>query len=357
GKTFLFKLSSPDSAWTVDLKNGKGAVTQGGTSADCTLEISDADFRAMVAGKADAMKLWTEKKLKIGGDIMASQKLMFLKKIDPKRAIEVVQNLRGAGGHATAATPAAQQSGEPTSAEAFAVIADYIQSQPQMAAEIGKTFLFRLTNPDSAWTIDLKNGKGAVTQGGTTGDCTLDISDEDFRAMVAGKADAMKLWTEKKLKIGGDIMASQKLMFLKKIDPKRAMEVVSKARGAGGAAPATATATATATGSTAAKTSHAPAIFKALGERLAKTPGLVKEVGAVVGFVVDGKAWTVDLKSGSGSVKESADKADITLKMGDADLALLAKGHALRDLYQRGQVRVDGDAHIAHKLTFLKGLV
>ena len=361
GKTFLFKLSNPDSAWTVDLKNGKGSVVQGGDKADCTLEISDADFRAMVAGKADAMKLWTDKKLKIGGDIMASQKLMFLKKIDPKRAIEVVQNLRGTGHHATAASASAAappSSGEATSAEAFAVIADYIQSQPQMAAEIGKTFLFRLSSPDGAWTIDLKNGKGSVTQGGDKADCTLDISDEDFRAMVAGKADAMKLWTDKKLKIGGDIMASQKLMFLKKIDPKRAVEVVAKLRGAGGAAgTGTGTGGATATTPTASKAMQAPAILKALGERLSKTPGLVKEVGAVVGVVVGDKSWTVDLKNGAGSVKEGAEKADITLEMSDDDLVALAKGAPLRDLYQRGQVRVDGDARFAPKLGFFKGLL
>ena len=165
GKTFLFRLESPDSAWTLDLKNGKGGVTAGGDKGDCTLDLSDADFCAMVAGKADPMKLWTEKKLKIGGDVMASQKLMFLKKIDPKQAAEVVAKMRGAGG--SAVTPAAAApSGEPTSGEAFAVIKDYIEKNPAMAAEIGKTFLFRLSEPDSAWTLDLKNGKGGVTAGG-----------------------------------------------------------------------------------------------------------------------------------------------------------------------------------------------
>ncbi len=224
-----------------------------------------------------------------------------------------------------------------------------------MAAEIGKTFLFRLSSPDSAWTIDLKNGKGSVAQGGDKADCTLDISDADFRAMVAGKADAMKLWTEKKLKIGGDIMASQKLMFLKKIDPKRAIEVVAKLRGGGGAKAAAPAATAAAPA--ASKASQAPAIFKALGERLAKTPGLAKEVGAVVAFVIDGKTWTVDLKSGNGAVKEGDGKADVTLKMTDDNLVHLTKDGHLRELYQRGEVRIDGDVRVAHKLTFFKGLV
>jgi 3-hydroxyacyl-CoA dehydrogenase/3a,7a,12a-trihydroxy-5b-cholest-24-enoyl-CoA hydratase len=368
GKTFLFRLSSPDSAWTVDLKNGKGSVSAGGDKGDCMLDLSDADFCAMVAGKADPMKLWTEKKLKIGGDVMASQKLMFLKKIDPKQAAEVVAKMRGAagtagpsaaGGGAAGAVP----SGEPTSGEAFAVIKDYIEKNPTMAAEIGKTFLFKLSSPDSAWTVDLKNGKGSVSAGGEKGDCILDLSDADFCAMVAGKADPMKLWTEKKLKIGGDVMASQKLMFLKKIDPKQAAEVVAKMRGAG-AATATASATASAGASASAapkssKAAKAPAIVKALGERIAKTPGLAKEVGAIVQLVVTGPdaSYLVDLKNGAGSVKEGTGAADVTLKLSDDTLALLAKGETVRDHYQHGNIRVDGDARVASKLNFFKGLV
>jgi 3-hydroxyacyl-CoA dehydrogenase/3a,7a,12a-trihydroxy-5b-cholest-24-enoyl-CoA hydratase len=355
GKTFLFRLSNPTSAWTVDLKNGKGGVTEGGTSGDCMLDLSDADFRAMVSGKADPMKLWTDKKLKIGGDVMASQKLMFLKKIDPKRAAEVVAKLRGAGGAApAAAAPAA--SGEPTSAEAFAVIADFISQNGGLAAEVGKTFLFRLSDPTSAWTVDLKNGKGGVTEGGASGDCMLDLSDADFRAMVSGKADPMKLWTDKKLKIGGDVMASQKLMFLKKIDPKRAAEVVAKLRGAGGAGGG-AKAAAPAAAAAPAGAVQAPKIVAALGERLAKTPGLAKEVGAKVALVVGDKSWLLDL-TGPGTITEGAGKgAAATLTFGDEDFVALAKGESLRDLYQHGRVRIDGDTRVAHKLTLFKGLV
>jgi 3-hydroxyacyl-CoA dehydrogenase/3a,7a,12a-trihydroxy-5b-cholest-24-enoyl-CoA hydratase len=359
GKTFLFRLSGPDSAWTLDLKNGNGAVTAGGDKGDCTLELSNADFCAMVAGKADPMKLWTEKKLKIGGDVMASQKLMFLKKIDPKDAAAVVAKMRNAGGGVPApAAPSA--SGEATSAEAFAVIKHFIEKNPGMAAEVGKTFLFRLSSPDSAWTLDLKNGKGGVVSGGDTGDCVLDLSDADFCAMVAGKADPMKLWTEKKLKIGGDVMASQKLMFLKKIDPKDAIAVVAKMRGAATAAPAGAgSATATGTATATATAAKAPAIINALGERISKTPGLAKEVGAVVQLIVTGPdaSFVLDLKNGNGSVKEGTGPADVTLKLSDDTLEALAKGEAFRDHYQHGNIRIDGDARIAPKLNIFKGLV
>jgi (3R)-3-hydroxyacyl-CoA dehydrogenase / 3a,7a,12a-trihydroxy-5b-cholest-24-enoyl-CoA hydratase / enoyl-CoA hydratase 2 len=289
---------------------------------------------------------------------MASQKLMFLKKIDPSRAAEVVGKLRGAGG-TTGAGPAGasavaggQEPGEPTSAEAFAVIKDYIEQNGGLAAEIGKTFLFRLSAPDSVYTVDLKNGKGSVTPGGDKADCVLDLSDADFRAMVAGKADPMKLWTEKKLKISGDIMASQKLMFLKKIDPKRGAEVVAKLRASGGGATATA-----APAAASKKEAKAPAIFKALSERLQKTPNLAKEVGAVVQFVVTDPdaSYVADFRSGT--VKEGTAKAEATLRLADDDLVALAQGESLRDLYQHGRVRIDGDPRVAHKLTFFKGLV
>jgi 3-hydroxyacyl-CoA dehydrogenase/3a,7a,12a-trihydroxy-5b-cholest-24-enoyl-CoA hydratase len=372
GKTFLFKLTGPDSAWTVDLKNGKGAVTQGETKADCTLEISDADFRDLVAGKADPQKLYFGGKMKISGDVMASQKLMFLKKIDPARAIEVVTKLRGDAGAAaggasvgTGGPAAAASDGEPTSAEAFAVIRDHIERNGDLASQIGKTYLFRLSGPDSAWMVDLKNGKGAVAQaqGSDKADCTLDMSDQDFREMVAGKADAQKLYFGGKLKIGGDIMASQKLMFLKKIEPARAIEVVKKLRGAGGGASAGAAASsapaAATAGPSATKTAKAPAIVKALGERITKTPGIAKEVGAVVQLVVTGPdaSYLVDLKNGAGSVEEGKGEADITLKLSDDTLEALAKGEALRDHYQRGNIRIDGDARVAPKLNFFKGLV
>ena len=168
------------------------------------------------------------------------------------------------------------------------------------------------------------------------------------------------------MKIGGDIMASQKLMFLKKIDKTLAIEVVKKLRGADGAIAAPPAATASSTGTSGAATSgaapkaaKAPAIMKALAERIAKTPGLVKEVGAVVGLVVTGPdaPFTVDLKNGAGSVKEGGGAADLTLKLSDDDLQALANGENLRDLYQRGRIRLDGDARLAQKLNFWKGLV
>jgi 3-hydroxyacyl-CoA dehydrogenase/3a,7a,12a-trihydroxy-5b-cholest-24-enoyl-CoA hydratase len=360
GKVFVFKLTNPDSAWTLDVKNGAGSVKPGATQADCTLELADADFMAMTSGKADPMKLYMGGKLKISGDLMASQKLQFLQKIDPKQALDAIMKKRGGATPAGATTPAAPTAApDPasfTSSDVFTAIEDHIARNADLVGRIGKTFVFKLTSPDSAWTIDVKNGKGAVTSGAIDKpDVGLELADVDFLAMTSGKADPMKLYMGGKLKISGDVMASQKLDFLKKIDPKHALEAVMRKRG-GPTSTSTSTSTSTPTSTAAAR---APSVFKALGDRLAKTPALAKEVNAVVQFDVKNpdKSWTVDL-TGAGAVREGTDaKATTVLRMDDADLAALTKDPgAARDLYMRGKLRVDGDVRIAQKLSFLKDL-
>ncbi len=354
GKTFVFKLSAPDSAYTLDLKSSPPTVKPGAGAADCTLDLTDADFMAMTSGKADAMKLYMGGKLKITGDLMASQKLDFLRKIDPKLAAEAIARKRGTAG-VEAAAPSA--SAEVTSADVFAGIEDHVTRRPELSNTIGKSFVFKLTGPDSAYTIDLKSSPPTVKPGAGAADCTLELSDADFMAMTSGKADAMKLYMGGKLKITGDLMASQKLDFLKKIDPKEAQAAIAKKRGGGGAAPAT---TAAAPAAPAARVeAHAPAMMKKLAERLAQNTGLAKEVAAVVQLDVtapDGH-WVLDM-TGSGAVREGSDpKAGTRLRVADEDLVTLARDpSAVRDLYQRGKLRVDGDVGPAHRLGFLKDL-
>jgi 3-hydroxyacyl-CoA dehydrogenase/3a,7a,12a-trihydroxy-5b-cholest-24-enoyl-CoA hydratase len=161
-----------------------------------------------------------------------------------------------------------------------------------------------------------------------------------------GKSDPMKLFTTGKLKISGNVMASQKLQFLQKIDPQQAMAAVAKARAAGGGPKAAA---ASGGGGGGAK---APQIFTALDTRLKANPGLKDEVKAVVVFKVtnpDG-SWTFDLGGGGGK--------PTTLTLSDGDLADLVTGKATaKDLFQHGKLRVDGDYSVAHRLGFLKALL
>ncbi len=357
---FQFRLSGPDSVWTIDLKNAPGSVGEGeGAAPQCTLAMSDADFMAMATGQADAMKLFSTGKLKISGDVMASQKLGFLKKLTPDMVIaEMNKRLGAGGGEAAASAGAAAPPADltPTTWDVFIAIRDHVERNPDLVSKIATTYLFKITSPDAAWLVDLKNGKGAVREvgAGEAAECTLEISESDFIDMTTGKSDPMKLFTTGKLKISGNIMASQKLTFLQKINPEHAMAAVAKARAAGqgpGGGKAAATS---------AKAATAPTLFAALDKRLADKPDLAKEVQAVVVFKTTDpdSVWTVHAAGATPSVTQGAAAgATATLTLADADLAALARGAAsARDLFQHGRLRVDGDVSVAHRLGFLKGL-
>ncbi|NWH37738.1 DHB4 enzyme, partial [Chloropsis hardwickii] len=68
------------------------------------------------------------------------------------------------------------------------------------------------------WTIDLKNGSGAVYQGPArnSADTTFTLSDEDFMDVVQQKINPQKAFFSGKLKVKGNIMLSQKLEMILK---------------------------------------------------------------------------------------------------------------------------------------------
>ncbi|MDQ3367503.1 MAG: SDR family NAD(P)-dependent oxidoreductase [Myxococcota bacterium] len=349
---FLFKLSAPESAWTIDLTTPPGTVTEGvAGKAVCTLEMSDADFMAMATGQADAMKLFSSGKLKISGDVMASQKLGFLKKLTPEMVL--AETTKRTGGAGAGVPPTAAQAGVPadyvpTTDDVFAVIEEYLKQNPELAAKVNTTYLWKIGS--KTWTLDLK-GAGSVKAGGDSGECTLELTEEDFLALTQGKADAMKLFTTGKLKISGNVMASQKLQFLSKLDPTKAVEVIAKRRGVAGGAPAAASA-APAAAKPASQDAQAPKIFAALAKRLADNPNLLEEVRATVKIIVEGHEQTFAI--GGADPK----KVDATLAITDADfLSLVTSKATAKDLYQHGNLKVDGDISVAHRLGFLKGLV
>ncbi len=345
---FLFNLSSPASSWTIDLTTPPGTVSEGAVGkAACTLEMSDADFMAMATGAADAMKLFSSGKLKIAGDVMASQKLGFLKKLTPEMVL--TETAKRSGGAGAGVPPTAAQAGVPADYvpsvdDVFAVIEEYLKQNPELAGKVNTTYLWKIGA--HTWTLDLK-GAGSVKQGGDSGECTLELTEEDFLALTQGKADAMKLFTTGKLKIAGNVMASQKLSFLSKLDPSKAAEVIAKRRGAAGA-PAAAPAAAAAPKSDA----QAPKIFAALTRRIAENPGLAQEVRATLKFVVDGAEQLFALGGAD------PNKVDATLMITDADLVSLITGETTaKSLYQHGQLKVEGDVSVAHRLGFLKSLI
>ncbi len=340
GVVYQFKLTNPESVWTVDTKTASVA-SGSATPAQCTLELSDADFMAMCTGKADPMKLFMDKKLRISGDLMASQKLEFLKKIDPQSVIDATKK-RGGGSAGPTASTATSASGD-----VFLAIQDHVEKNAAEMQKIGVVYLFKLTNPDSSWTVDLKAAKVSPGEAAKA-ECTLTLSDSDFQDMTSGKADAMKLFMDKKLKISGNVMASQKLEFLKKIDKNAAASAIAAKKASGGGL----VPTPAAAPKSSVATNNAATIFEALTKRIKENPKLASEIGAVVQFVVEGKTYDVGFDAKDGA------KPSAKVTISDEDLTALAKGTAsAQSLYQHGQMRVDGDVRLAHKLGIFKGVL
>jgi 3-hydroxyacyl-CoA dehydrogenase/3a,7a,12a-trihydroxy-5b-cholest-24-enoyl-CoA hydratase len=256
--------------------------------------------------------------------------------------------MRERGGSTSAAAPSAPASG-PESADIFAAIAHHVSTHPELASKVGNVFLFKLSDPESAWTIDLKAPPGSVSEGeAAKPDCTLEISEQDFVAMASGKADAQKLYFGGKLKISGNVMASQKLTFLSEVDRGAAKAAVEKARAeraSGGAAPAP-------------KASSREPIAPALFGKLQKAADVLSALGtAKLQFRITGPdaAWIVDPREGVVGAGEASDAA-ATLTLSDEDLAALVAGEPVRSLHQRGKLRVDGDVGAARNLDALARL-
>ncbi|KAF2736487.1 sterol-binding-like protein [Polyplosphaeria fusca] len=106
------------------------------------------------------------------------------------------------------------------SSAAFDAISSSLASSPADRTDAikkgGAIFCFTLKNGDKAesWHIDLKEtgtvGKGTAPAGKKPS-VTLTLSDKDFQQLIAGKANAQKLFMSGKLKVKGDVMKATKM--------------------------------------------------------------------------------------------------------------------------------------------------
>jgi len=254
-----------------------------------------------------------------------------------------------------AATPAADAA--ITLADVFTGISQYIAANPDLVEKTKTVFQFSFHHPDSSWFIDLKNGKGSAGAGqAEKPDVTLELDTEFSTTLFGGSlADVQKLFFGGQLKVQGNMMASNKLIVLQGMDKKLVEDARDKRIAAGSKVSAPAAVSAS------KREARAPAIFAALQERLAKDKKAAAGLSAVFQFNVsapDGQ-WLVDFSANPARVAQAAsDKAAVTLGISDETLAALVQGkHDVRDLYQHGELRVDGDALLAHKLQFLSNLV
>jgi 3-hydroxyacyl-CoA dehydrogenase/3a,7a,12a-trihydroxy-5b-cholest-24-enoyl-CoA hydratase len=249
---------------------------------------------------------------------------------------------------APVAAPAPAAGGaEPSTEQVFAVIGAYVKAHPELAGQIKNVFQFQITGPDSSWVVELKNGAGDVRPGVDKAECTLTLAQADFLAMCTGKADPQKLFMTKKLKITGNVMASQKLDFLRKLDAS----AFASAPGAAAAAPKAAEA--------APAASRLPSLVEKLGRHFQANPQLASELGALLQFRVKDPDGSFVLDARTSPAKLQLGQVDAaattTLTLTEADLAALVDGKAVaRDLFMHGDLRVNGEVRPAHQLHLLK---
>ncbi len=199
---YVYESAGPDSVWTIDC--ARASVGAGETKKpECTLELTDADFLAMCSGEKDAQKMYFAGELKVGGDIMASQKLTFLQKVE-ERHVKLAMDERAAGGGAGAAAAAAGGTKrEASAAKLFAGL------KPSGTGKIQ----FLVTDPDGAWFVDL--GAGDVKSGTYEGaDATFTVSDEGLGELAAGELTPAQLFQMGKLRVDGDMALARDLTWL-----------------------------------------------------------------------------------------------------------------------------------------------
>jgi hypothetical protein len=80
GAVYLFKITGDDGGtWTVDLASATPSCTEGDKgNAQCTIEVTHADFKSMLGNPALGMQLYFQGKLKVTGDPMLATKLQKL---------------------------------------------------------------------------------------------------------------------------------------------------------------------------------------------------------------------------------------------------------------------------------------
>ena len=91
-----------------------------------------------------------------------------------------------------------------------------LAQNPDKAREIGAIYCFKVGGDGGGtWTVDLVSNPPTCAPGdGGKAQCTIEVSNEDFKAMLASPALGMQLYFQGKLKVGGNVMLAMKIQKL-----------------------------------------------------------------------------------------------------------------------------------------------
>jgi len=219
GGVYLFKVTGGEGGatahWTVDLKNGAGSIKVGAVEKpDCTLTLSDSDLVEMFTGKLNSQQAFMQGKLKIAGNMGLATKLgNVIKSAGAPKAAASAGPTQSAAAAPAAEGTASSGAGGFKSAQVFALLEKKIDAEA--VKKVGGVYHFKITGDGGAaasWTVDLKNGNGAVRSGAPEkADCTLSMNDADLVEMFSGKLNSQQAFMQGKLKISGNMALATKL--------------------------------------------------------------------------------------------------------------------------------------------------
>jgi putative sterol carrier protein len=84
---------------------------------------------------------------------------------------------------------------------------------PARTAGMTNSYLFDIEGA-GRWTVNVDDGKVAVTEDGDVADCTISATQETFDRIVAGELNPTSAYMTGKLKVKGDMGAAMKLQKL-----------------------------------------------------------------------------------------------------------------------------------------------
>jgi len=344
---FQFSLSSAldaaQSHWVLDLKNGTGSCYVGtDDSNDVTLELSEDNLVAMLTGQADAQKLYFAGDMVIGGNVMASNKLEAISGLDAD-LIEAKKVQRLAAG--CEASESSAQDDTLKAADIFAGIAKHLENNDGKAVKKAQTvFQFDISEPESHFILDLKNGQGSCLAGASEGaDVSLAVSEENLLAMFVDGADAQQLYFAGKLTIGGNVMASSKLEALGEVDKSLYQQAKTK-RLAGTSNSKAAVATAP------SREATATSIFAAFTIAAKTVEGTLQ-----INLQKPESKWALN---GNEVDEGVSDTPDTIITLTDSDLEKIATGEqSAKALFQKGKIQVEGNIKLSRQISLFENLL
>ncbi|MEO0437525.1 MAG: SDR family NAD(P)-dependent oxidoreductase [Pseudomonadota bacterium] len=242
-------------------------------------------------------------------------------------------------------------------AAVVAMLEEYLRRNPALAASVGTTYQWHIKEPDLNFVLDLKNDPGRVYVGIAAHDTALELLESDLMEMMQGGSDATSMYFAGKLKISGDVLASQKLQFLADMDPVEAAELLESV---------TANASAASDDGMAIGADQADEDVASDGSETAveSDQELVERLDILLSGDLrqlelslpaqgriqlslpdDTTHWTLDFSATPPTVKGLRNSDADTVIVGDAAalLDLISTKKPLAVLFQQGAVRVDGD--------------